>query len=233
MASVEVRARREYNNVDEQEHRGLKQRCAPMLSLKRFRPTAITLAGIAFGHHIRKRHYSLPPGTNERARSLQERWAPALDDSGGPTDRDEARHLPRHQISAHRLQASRERTRVDGRLRNPRKRSFAGNLYLRMRPQGGRYWHYHYRYAGRRKTLSPRAFPDVPVARARSRHLTARQLPAADMDPTLRRVDLRTWQVADGALGSQRPARQALSSRGEWLMLWPHYSTMVTQIRVP
>ncbi|MBK6673386.1 MAG: DUF4102 domain-containing protein [Proteobacteria bacterium] len=69
--------------------------------------------------------------------------------------------------------------------------SFGGNLYLLIRPQGGRYWHYHYRYGGKRKTLSLGTFPDVPIARARSRHLAARQLLAAGVDPSLSRVELR------------------------------------------
>ena len=34
---VEVRARRYLNNVVEQDHRAIKQRCAPMLGLKSFR----------------------------------------------------------------------------------------------------------------------------------------------------------------------------------------------------
>jgi len=43
---VEVRARRYLNNVVEQDHRAIKQRCAPMLRLKSFRSAAITLAGV-------------------------------------------------------------------------------------------------------------------------------------------------------------------------------------------
>ena len=41
--NVEVRARRYLNNVVEQDHRAVKQRCAPMLGLKSFRSAAITL----------------------------------------------------------------------------------------------------------------------------------------------------------------------------------------------
>ena len=44
--NVEVRARRYLNNVIEQDHRAIKQRCAPMLGFKGFRSAAITLAGI-------------------------------------------------------------------------------------------------------------------------------------------------------------------------------------------
>ena len=47
---VEVRARRYLNNVVEQDHRAIKQRCASMLGLKSFRTAAITLAGVDMAH---------------------------------------------------------------------------------------------------------------------------------------------------------------------------------------
>ena len=189
---VDVRARRYLNNVVEQDHRAVKQRCAPMLGLKSFRSAAITLAGIELAHRIRKRQYSLPLGTSGRDRSMKELWAAALDDSAGLMSRGEDRESPMHQNSAHQFQASSGRPRVDGLVRYPRKMSFGGSLYLLIRPQGGRYWHYHYRYGGKRKTLSLGTFPDVPISRARSRHLAARQLLAAGVDPSLRRVELRS-----------------------------------------
>ena len=188
---VEVRARRYLNNVVEQDHRAVKQRCAPMLGLKSFRSAAITLAGIELAHRIRKRQYSLPLGTSGRDRSMKELWSAALHDSAGLMSRGDDRESPTHQNSAHQMQASSGRLRIDGLVRYPRKMSFGGNLYLLIRPQGGRYWHYHYRYGGKRKTLSLGTFPDVPIARARSRHLAARQLLAAGVDPSLRRVELR------------------------------------------
>jgi Arm DNA-binding domain len=85
----------------------------------------------------------------------------------------------------------RPRAAQSGRARYPWKLSFGGNLYLLVMPKGGRYWHYCYRYSGKRKTLSLGTFPDVPIARARSRHLAARQLLAAGVDPSLKRGELR------------------------------------------
>jgi transposase-like protein len=64
---VEVRARCYLNNVVEQDHRAIKQRCAPMLGLKSFRSAAITLAGVELAHRVRKQQYSLPTGPNGRA----------------------------------------------------------------------------------------------------------------------------------------------------------------------
>ncbi|MDH4312592.1 MAG: IS6 family transposase [Gammaproteobacteria bacterium] len=196
--SVVVRARRYLNNVIEQDHRAIKQRCAPMLGLKSFRSAAITLAGIELAHRIRKQQYSLPMNTNGPACSLKELWAAALADSGAPRCRDDDRQSPMHQNSAHRFQRAREPSRLDGSARYPRKISFGGNLYLLVRPQGGRYWHYHYRYGGKRKTLSLGSYPDVPTAQAQSRHRAARRLLAIGIDPSLRRRELR--RVESGAL---------------------------------
>jgi len=57
---VELRTRRYLNNVVEQDHRAIKQRCASMLGMKSFRSAAITFAGLELAHRIRKRQYSLP-----------------------------------------------------------------------------------------------------------------------------------------------------------------------------
>jgi transposase-like protein len=99
--NVEVRARRYLNNVVEQDHRAIKQRCAPMLGLKSFRSAATTLAGIELAHRIRKQQYSVHSGANGRTRSLKE-----LVDRGaggfrrGSCARRRA-NSPTHQNSAH------------------------------------------------------------------------------------------------------------------------------------
>ncbi len=51
---VVIRSSRYLNNIVEQDHRAIKRRCAPMLSLKTFRTAAITLAGVELAHRIRK-----------------------------------------------------------------------------------------------------------------------------------------------------------------------------------
>ena len=158
-----------------------------MLGLKSFRSAAITLAGVELAHRVRKQQYSLPKGMKGRAGSLKELWDAALADSGAPMCRDGDRPTPTHQNSADHFQPARGRVHPEGRVRYPRKISFGGNLYLLVRPQGGRYWHYHYRYGGKRKTLSLGTYPDVPIAGAQSRHRAARRLLAAGVDPSLRR----------------------------------------------
>jgi hypothetical protein len=76
-------------------------------------------------------------------------------------------------------------------VRYLRKIAFGGSLNLFVTPKGGRYWRYCYRYGGKRRTLSLGIYPEVPVDRARSRHLAARQLLAAGVDPSLKREELR------------------------------------------
>ena len=126
-----------------------------------------------------------------RPGSLKALWELALADSGAPLPRDVDRFSPMHQNSADRFQPAREPPRPDGLVRYPRKISFGGSLYLLVMPRGGRYWHYHYRYGGKRKTLSLGTYPDVPVTRAQSRHRAARRLLAAGVDPSAGRRQLR------------------------------------------
>ena len=77
--------------------------------------------------------------------------------------------------------------------------------------RGGRYWHYQYRYGGKRKTLSLGTCPDVPTALAQTRHLAARRLLAAGIDPSLRRRELRAMSGDGCAAATELPGtwRQA------------------------
>ena len=76
--SVVVRSRRYLNNIVEQDHRAIKQRCAPMLTLKSFRTAAITLAGVELAHRIRKRQFWFGRSGPRRFASLKQLWARAL-----------------------------------------------------------------------------------------------------------------------------------------------------------
>ncbi len=186
-----MRARRYLNNVVEQDHRAIKQRCAPMLGLKSFRSAAITLAGIELAHRIRKQQYSVPMGESGNAHSLKDAWVAALTDSNLPVRGASRRSSPMHQNSKSHREWQRERPRLDGRVRYPRKIFSGGGLYLLLHPKGGRYWRYQYRYGGKRKTLSLGTYPDVPTALAQARHRAARQMLAAGVDSSLRRGELR------------------------------------------
>jgi transposase-like protein len=189
---VEVRSRRYLNNVVEQDHRAIKRRCASMLGLKSFCSAAITLAGIELAHRIRKGQYAVQRRDDEGSASLKKLWDVAL-------NREEMPHVcrgftpPMHQIS----EVAKSTPEIDPEtallkpVRYPRKVSFGGNLYMLLTPKGGRYWHYYYRYGGKRKTLSLGTYPDVQFSRAKARHQAARQLLAVGLDPSRNREELR------------------------------------------
>jgi integrase len=60
-------------------------------------------------------------------------------------------------------------------------------LYLLITPAGGKLWRFDYRHEGKRKTLAIGAYPDVPLADARTRREEARKLLAAGIDPMAKR----------------------------------------------
>ena len=189
---VEVRARRYLNNVVEQDHRAIKQRCAPMLGLKTRRSAAITLAGIELAHRIRKQQHSLPMGNDMRPGSLKESWAVALADEGASAGGHGRSRFPNAPE-----------------LKGPSRRSVqsAGNRRAGpIRAQDTFRWKLvSARPAARRTLLAVQLpirrkaedarrlalYPDVPTARAQSWHRAARQLLAAGVDPSTRRRDLR------------------------------------------
>jgi transposase-like protein len=184
--SVKVRVRRYLNNIVEQDHRAIKQRCASMLGLKSFRTAAITFSGIELAHRIRKRQFAIAYECSGRTLSLKALWAQALSGSADLTPPPLT-----HQISrpaAPRIRGERARLGI---VRYPRRVSFGHSLYLLVTPQGGRLWHYRYRFQGREKLLSLGCYPDVPMESARARQHAARQLLDLGVDPAERRNDIR------------------------------------------
>ena len=58
-----------------------------------------------------------------------------------------------------------------------------GGLYLEVRPAGGKWWRWKYRYGGKEKRLSLGVYPDVSLKAAREKRDAARQQLAAGIDP--------------------------------------------------
>ena len=58
-ARTKIRSSKYLNNLIEQDHRSIKLRLGPMLGLKRFRNSSITIAGIELVHRIRKGQFKL------------------------------------------------------------------------------------------------------------------------------------------------------------------------------
>jgi transposase-like protein len=145
--AITVRARRYLNNVVEQDHRAIKQRCAPMLGLKSFQTAAITFSGIELAHRIRKRQFMVAYKRNGRTLSLRQLWNQALSDKNIPASLEHNQLPLTHQISP-----PRSRPRAPGRrarsafARYQRKVSFGHGLHLLLVPKGSRYWRFRYRF---------------------------------------------------------------------------------------
>ncbi|GAA0218646.1 tyrosine-type recombinase/integrase [Castellaniella daejeonensis] len=69
----------------------------------------------------------------------------------------------------------------------PRKLSDEKGLYLLLRPNGGRWWRFDYRFAGKRRTISFGIYPDVSLKAARALRDEARSMVASGVDPSEQR----------------------------------------------
>ena len=80
-------------------------------------------------------------------------------------------------------------------MRQARKFSEGGGLYLLVAPTGGRCWRYNYRFDKKQKTLALGVYPDVPLDKAKARHREARRLLSAGIDPSLHRRELKNRSI--------------------------------------
>jgi transposase-like protein len=183
LRSMVIRKSRYLNNIVEQDHRAIKRRCAPMLSLKTFRTAAVTLAGVELVHRIRKGQFSLRPGATPELTSLKQLWASALNrrDVRRPA-RAKSPQPPMQQNSRIRLQSDQDVQNV-GPTRNLRKIFVRRGLYLRVTPKGGRSWNYKYYFAGRCQDLFLGTHPEISFESAKTRHQYARKLLAHGINP--------------------------------------------------
>jgi hypothetical protein len=60
-------------------------------------------------------------------------------------------------------------------------------LYLLIKPSGGKYWRFNYRFAGKYKTLSLGVYPDILLKEARQFHQKAQSLLFDNIDPSHQR----------------------------------------------
>jgi Arm DNA-binding domain/DDE domain len=191
--SVMVRSSRYLNNIVEQDHRAIKRRCASMLGLKSFDTAAVTLSGIELAHRIRKHQFSVDPGQRQVGKggpSLKQIWGRVL--AAGPVPPGHVSNtLPSMHQNSRANKSPTPQIRSDKPRRCPRKVFSGGGLYMYLTPSGGKHWRYKYRYKGKEKTLSLSAYPEVPLDCAKARHLLARQLLAAGLDPADRKVQIR------------------------------------------
>ena len=72
-----------------------------------------------------------------------------------------------------------------------------GGLHLLVKPAGGKYWRYKYRYAGKEKTLALGVYPEISLKEAREKHLAARKTLSQGVDPSAqRKVEKLTRHLA-------------------------------------
>jgi integrase len=77
----------------------------------------------------------------------------------------------------------------------PRKLFDSHGLHLLVMPNGARYWRYNYRFNGKHKTLALGVYPDVGLAKARARHLEARQVLDDGIDPSAKKLAEKTFEA--------------------------------------
>ena len=181
---VVIRSSRYLNNIVEQDHRAIKRRCAPMLSLKSFRTAAITLAGVELAHRIRKGQFSLRrPGATPELSSFKHLWTHALkrrDASRLP--RSDGPQPPMQQNSKIRLLSERDVRNIEP-VRHARKITVGRCLYLNVIPTGGRSWYYKFYFEGKCRKLMLGTYPEISLECAKSRHQYARNLLAQGINP--------------------------------------------------
>jgi hypothetical protein len=83
-----------------------------------------------------------------------------------------------------------------------------GGLYLEVSPNGGKWWRFKYRFAGKEKRISLGVFPDVSLKDARERKDEARRLLANGIDPSERRKTHRARQKSSAANTFESVARE-------------------------
>ncbi len=97
-------------------------------------------------------------------------------------------------------------------LGKPYKRADDRGLYILVNPDGTKYWRFKYTFGGREKLLSMGTFPDTKLKLARTKRDDARELLAANLDPSAQRraeksADADTFEaVAREWLRHQRSA---------------------------
>ena len=75
----------------------------------------------------------------------------------------------------------------------------AGGLYLLVKPAGGKYWRFDYRFAGKRFTMALGVYPEVSLAEAREAHSKARRQLRDGVDPMSARKTSKVQAISDAA----------------------------------
>lgn len=90
----------------------------------------------------------------------------------------------------------------------PFKLSDERGLHLLVKPNGGKYWHWSYRYLDKQKTLALGVYPDVTLAVARERRDEARKLLANGVDPSVYKKSQKSLKMERSANSFEVVARR-------------------------
>lgn len=100
-----------------------------------------------------------------------------------------------------------------------------GGLLLIIQPNGGKWWRYKYRLAGKEKLLALGTYPDISLAEARERHSQARKLVANGKDPNEIKKEAKKQVAAKTENSMEIVAREWHEQNvHKWT---PHYATDV------
>lgn len=77
----------------------------------------------------------------------------------------------------------------------PYKMADKDGLFLLIKPMGGKYWRWKYRYLGKEKLLSIGVFPEVTLAEAREKVHEVRKLLASGKDPSQKKKEDRRQAI--------------------------------------
>lgn len=90
-------------------------------------------------------------------------------------------------------------------------------LYLEVRPNGGKWWRFAYRFQGREQLISLGVYPDVSLKRARERLAEARQLLADGVNPSAHRKATKAAMAHRAANSFEVVAREWYQKfSGDW-----------------
>ena len=98
-----------------------------------------------------------------------------------------------------------------------RKLTDGGGLYLEVRPEGGKWWRWRFRFAGKEKLLSVGVYPDVSLFDARAKRDELRKQLATGVDPSIARKAAKFARDGDAANSFEVVAREWFATRrADW-----------------